>query len=236
MINPYYPETNDVRADWWQNIAATGGSTLSGLGFTTAQLTAVGIDAQFGIYLYRTLPATFEDFGKRVTGYISTCLSDPDGTPLPNIPMVPSWPGFSGGSETAGLEVRREKWVQLAKHAPNYDPAVQGATLRIEQTGTPFDPAAYKAEIFGAATPGAATVTVKFRKARGNVQAMKFKGRKAGGSAWTELGIFLATPASLHIPLTTPGTPEQWELSGRAMVKNDEIGIPSDLLEVLVRG
>ena len=236
MFNHYYPDTNDGRADWWQNIVNVGSGTLGGLGFTAAQVTAIGIDAQLGVYLYRTLPATYSDFGKRVTGYISTYLSDPDGTLPPTIPMVPSWPGFSGGSTNAGLEARREKWVQIAKHAANYDPTVQGAVLRIESTGTPFDPATYQAEIFGADSPGPATVLCKFRKARSNIDAMKFMGRKSGLPGWVNLGTYTATPASLHIPLQTPGSPEQWDLMGRALVRDVEIGLPSNLLQVLVRG
>ena len=236
MLNPYYPETNDGRADWWQNIIGVGNVTLASLGFTATQTAAINLDAQLGVYLYRTLPATFEDFGKRVTGYISTFLSDPDGTPAPLIPAIPGWPAFSAGQVLAGLEARREKWVQNAKHAANYDPAVQGAVLRIETTGTPFDPNTYQAEIFGATSPGPATVLCKFRKARRNIDAMKFMGRKSGTMGWTELGRYTATPASLHIPLQTPGSPEQWELMGRALVKDQEIGLASDLLVVLVRG
>lgn len=236
MLIPYYPDTNDGRADWWQNIVAVGTTTLSALGFSVSQTTAINIDAQLGVYLYRTLPKTFEDFGKRVTGYISTYLSDPDGTPAPVVPAIPSWPIFSAGTTTAGLEARREKWVQLAKHASNYDPALQGATLRIEATGTPFDPATYKAIIFDATSPSPSTAACKFRKARRNIDAMKFLGRKAGTPVWVDLGRFTATPATFHIPLQTPGNPEQWELMGRALIKDQEIGIASDLLEVLVRG
>ncbi len=236
MISPYYPETNDGRADWWQNIVNIGSGTLAGLGFTVGQTTAINVDALLGVYLYRTLPLTYADFEKRVTGYINTYLSDPDGTTAPVIPSVPTWPPFTGGSTQAGLEARREKWVALAKHAANYDPAVQGAVLRIEQTGTPFDPALYKAEIFGALSPGPAVVSCKFRKARGNVDAMNFKGRSSGSVAWLDLGSFMATPASIHIPLTTPGTPELWQLVGRALVRDAHIGLASDALEVLVRG
>lgn len=236
MLIPYYPETNDGRADWWQNVVAVGTTTLSALGFSVSQTTAINIDAQLGVYLYRTLPKAYEDFGKRVTGFIHTYLSDPDGTLAPVVPAMPTWPIFSAGTTTAGLEARREKWVALAKHSSNYDPALQGATLRIEPTGTPFDQNTYKAIIFDATSPSPSTASCKFRKARGNVQAMKFLGRKVGTVAWVDLGRFMATPATMHIPLTTPGLPEQWELMGRALIKDQEIGIASDLLEVLIRG
>lgn len=235
MIKPYYPPTTDGRADWWQNIVSVGTGQLTTLGFTLAQTSAVNSDALASVYLYRTLPATYEEFGKRVTGYIHTFLYDPDGTPAPSVPPVPSWPPLATVS-LAGIEERREKWVQLAKHAANYDPLVQGAVLRIEPTGTPFDPATYQAEIFGAASPGPATVTCKFRKAGGEISAMAFSGRRVGTVAWVDLGRFTATPASLHIPLQTPGIPEVWEFQGQALIKDAPIGIPSDHVQVLVRG
>ena len=236
MLKPYYPEVQDGRANWWQNIVNNGGSTLSGLGFTAAQITAINIDALLGVYLYRTLRAAFAELEKRVTGYIHTYLGDPDGTPAPLIPAVPGWPPFTGGPALAGLESRREKWVQLAKHASNYDPAVQGAILRIEPTGAPFDRNTYKAEIFDATSPAPGKVLCKFRKARRSIDAMKFMGRKSGSATWTDFGRFTSIPATLAIPLQTPGSPEQWELMGQALIKDQPIGMPGDLLVILVRG
>ena len=234
MINPYYPTTNDGRADWWQNIVGNIG-TLSGLGFTVPQTTSITADATLAVYLYRTLPSTFEEFGKRVTGFINTYLSDPDGSPAPTPPSVPGWPAVPA-SASSGIEARREKWVQAAKHTTAYDPGVQGAVLRIEPTGTPFDPATYQAEIFGATSPSPGTVQCKFRKARGNIDAMAFFGRRGGTVPLVSLGRFTSTPATFTIPLLTPGTSETWDLQGRALIKDVDIGSPSDLVQVIVRG
>ena len=234
MINPYYSSTNDGRADWWQNILGNTGA-LTTLGFTAAQVTSVTNDATMAVYLYRTLPATFEEFGKRVTGYISTFLYDPEGSPAPTVPTVPGWPAVPSPA-LAGIEARREKWVGAAKKAQNYDAGVQGAVLRIEPTGTPFDPAAYVAEIFGATSPSPGTVLCKFRKARGNVDAMAFFGRRLGVAAWTPLGRFTATPATFPVPVQAASSAEVWELQGRALVKDAEIGTPSAILQVVVRG
>ena len=65
---------------------------------------------------------------------------------------------------------------------------------------------------------------------------MGFKGRKASGGAWVDLGRFLATPASLPIPITTSGQPEDGELIGQAYIKDAAVGIPSMSLPVMVRG
>lgn len=234
MISPYYPPTNDGRADWWQNIVNVGAAPLTALGFGAPQVTSITNDAIAGAYLYRTLPTSFDEFGKRVTGYIHTYLSDPDGTPAPLAPAIPTWPVLAV-PVLAGIDPRREKWVQQAKHAGNYDPLVQGAVLRIEPTGTPFDPTTYQAEIFGAMSPGPATMLVKFRKARGQIDAVAIAGRRTGTTAWVPLGTFTATPATFLVALQTPGVPETWDLQAQALIKDAKIGVPSDIVTAIVR-
>ncbi len=51
-----------------------------------------------------------------------------------------------------------------------------------------------------------------------------------------ELGRFAVTPASLHIPIATPGQAEAWEIWGQALKGDTLIGTASDHKEVLVRG
>ena len=114
---------------------------------------------------------------------------------------------------------------------------MQGATLRIEATGTPFDPATYQAVIFDLTSPASATVSAKFRKAGGHIDAMGFTGRKmAGAGAWLDLGRFMATPATLHIPIAVAGQPEEWEIRGQAYIRDTPVGLPSEIATVLVRG
>ena len=59
------------------------------------------------------------------------------------------------------LEQYRKGMVPGIQHNALYDPAVQGAVLRLEPTGTPFDPTTYKALIFDPMSPGPATLLVK---------------------------------------------------------------------------
>ena len=233
MPSFYYPDNTNSRADWWQN-KIDNIAVITAL--TPALAPAILADAQLAVYLYRTLPGLYDNFGKEVHGYIASYLGGADGTPAPTAPTLPAWPPLPAAGILAGLEARRAAWVQVFKKTTGYDPAVQGAALLLEATGAPFDPATYKADIASLHSPAPGLVLAHFRKARGQVDAMQFQGRKAGTPAWTDLGRFIGTPASLHIPIATPGQPEDWEIQGQAVKRDALIGLPSDIHSVTVRG
>ena len=232
----YYPPTNEGRALWWENIESTDAqSALTALDFSAAARAAILADAAVAVYIYRTAPQAYEAYSVSMTGWGHAYLDAPDGTPTPIMPAAPVLP-VAPTAVNAGIEARRAAWVQTAKNAHGYDPNVQGATLRIEMTGDTFNSATYQAIIFGLTSPASATVSAKFRKASGHVDAMAFQGRKSGSSPWIDLGRYMATPATLHIPLTTPGQAEEWEIRGHAYIKDSPIGVPSPVQTVLVRG
>ncbi len=237
MINPYYPETNTGRADWWDNLLQNGTAVLNALNAPTALINKVNADATAGLFLYRTLPALYDSIGKKINGYIKTYLYDADGTPAPQFPTIPPQPSTGVPSALAGVEARRELWVKAIKALDGYDAAVQGVALQFEPTGTPFDAATYKAEITGVSSPSARAVVAGFRKARGNIVGVKFFGRKIGTTTLMDLGgLRTVSPTTLEIPIATPGVAEEWEIQARAVVKDDLVGIASDFAPVLVRG
>ena len=236
MKSNYYPDTNDNRADWWTNIRDNGAAPLTDLGFIAEDVDAITADANWAIYLYGTLRVTIEGATKTIFGFADTVTGGHDGTPKPALPAFPALPAAPAMVITCGIEERRIKWVARAKGAPNYDPAVQGAVLRIEPTGTPFDPNTYQAVIQSVTSTDSGKVRAKFAKARGNVDGMAFQGRKSGSGTWVDLGRFNSTPAILTIPITTAGQPEEWDIKGRALKRDVEIGMESMSLGVLVRG
>ena len=233
MPASYYPETNDGRADWWQR-KIDNAAMIAALSPTLAP--SILADAAIAVYLYRTLPGLYDGFNKQVTRYINAFLSNPDTTPAPDAPPVPAWPALPAPGVLAGIEARRAKWVQVLKNLPDYHPAAQGVTLQLEAVGATFDPGSYQAVIVDAHSLAPAQVSAKFRKARGSVTGVAFSGRRKGSGAFTDLGRFTVSPASLHIPIATPGQPEEWELQAQAFKGDTLIGTPSDIKPVLVRG
>jgi len=233
MPASYYPETNDGRADWWRN-KTDHAAMITALNAALAP--SILADAAIAVYLYRTLPNLYDGFNKQITSYINAWLSNADGMPAPAAPPVPAWPMIPGPIVLAGIESRRARWVQTLKHAGGYDPATHGVTLHLEPAGAAFDANNYKAVIVDAQSLAPAQVSAKFRKARGSVTGVAFSGRKKGSAAFTDLGRFTVSPASLHIPIATPGQPEEWELQAQAFKGDTLIGTHSDIKPVLVRG
>ena len=97
-----------------------------------------------------------------------------------------------------------------------------------------FDYPNYKTELRGVTSPGPKTVSGKFRKARGKADGIIIRARKVGATAFAEVGRFTATPFNVLIPLM--GTePERWEIEGQVFARDQPFGLPSDIVEVIVK-
>lgn len=127
------------------------------------------------------------------------------------------------------------KWVQLVKAQSAYDPQTHGAALKIEITGTPFDPDTYQADLLDLSSPAAKQLRFKFRKAYGHIDGVNLYGRKAGATTSLLLGRFTASPGNVLVPLA--GTePEEWEFFARAVKRDVEVGLPSEIVVQIIRG
>ena len=94
--------------------------------------------------------------------------------------------------------------------------------------------ATYKTELRGVIGSGPKTVSGKYRKARGKADGIILRARKVGTSTFAEIGRFTAPTFHVLIPMT--GTePEQWEIQGQVFAKDQPFGLPSDIVEVIVK-
>ena len=230
----YYPDSNNNRADWWQNIASNGKAVLVSLGISPQQVSSIMDDAVWGVYLYRTLRGAYEESTKRVIGYANALLDDSNGTPAPEVPTMPTWPDAPANAVPGGIESRRELWVKMAKGCPSYDAGTTGAMLRTEAPVSPFDPNTYVAKLSDATSPAAKQVRFKFSKAYGEIDGINLYGRKSGDTALLNLGRFNATPGNVSVPLAN-GNPEEWQFEAHAVKRDKEIGLPSPAVSVIVR-
>lgn len=236
MSNPYYPENYPERGLWWQNILTEGPPVFSNIGLDATLQGSILRDAAWAVVAYRTVPEAFDQFAKSITGWCQSYLHGPNGGPGPAIPLIPGWPALPPVSCPTGIEERRPDWVQTIKSNSLYNPLTHGATLKIEYTGTPFNPAAYTGLIKSLKALGSSQVQAKLDKARGNITANCLYGRKTGTALLTFLGKFNAATATVTIPGLTPGALEEWEFCVRGVTGDTEVGNMSPLLTLVVKG
>jgi hypothetical protein len=123
--------------------------------------------------------------------------------------------------------------ANIARHKVHidYTPAI-GSELGIVSNNTGFDPTTYKAaltvEIFGG------HVRIKFTK-RG-ADGINLYHRKKTAIEWGFLARINKSPFDNHIVLAIPNQPEHWEYRAFGVVDDEEVGIASDIVEVVYAG
>jgi len=122
--------------------------------------------------------------------------------------------------------------VTTGKNNPASTDAI-GQALGVIGPESNFDPATCQTELRSAEVVGPAQVRLKFGKARAHVDAVKAQMRRGTG-AWTTVGMALRSPWVDTTPLAQPGVPENREYRVRAVVADEEIGLPSAALPATV--
>lgn len=237
MMSNYYPETAEGRAEWWENVLKDGASLLAKLGLSEERVASIMADAAWGVYTYGALRETVERHASEITAYANMVASGVEGCsdqPLPAPPKPPAWPAPPKVKITCDFERRRIEWVQEVKARRGYDHDI-GAALGIEPLPAVFNSGTYKPDLHELACSEPKTVSGKFRKAHGNIEGVVLRGRRRGSASWTELGRFKATPFSAPVPVAGV-EPEEWEFQARAIKRDIETGIPSDIVETVVKG
>lgn len=235
MIKPYFPPELDAQADWYENFNTAFDPIHARLGFTDPEADAVSADCAAAVFVLRPIRALASDFEKTITGYVRAQLHGPLGTAMPAHPSMPVWPATVPAAVLQGIDDRRQAWVQRVKGSTGYNSASDGAALRIEPTGDPFNPTTYQAVIRAAICTGPAEVRLKLAKANGAIDANKVRMRRTGQTAWLDLGNFTKAEVFDRTPMLTPGQPEQREYQTQAVIQDALFGIPSDIETVLVR-
>lgn len=123
--------------------------------------------------------------------------------------------------------------IGAIKTNSGYTEAV-GADLGVIGATEAFDPSTYTADLTGVDLSAPGQVTVRFGKARGNIDGVNVYSRRQGTSEWKFLGRDTQPPYVDSTPLATPGTPEVREYRIRAVIDDEEIGNYSPTLQITV--
>lgn len=104
--------------------------------------------------------------------------------------------------------------------------------LGVVGSSSVLNPTTYKAsitaEIFGG------FVRIKFKKL--GADGVNIYHRKKGSATWLFLARDTRSPYDDHIQLTTPNQPEHWEYMAYGVLDDEQIGLQSDIVEVVFGG
>lgn len=143
--------------------------------------------------------------------------------------LASSVQGYKTAQNTYLSPLRTE--IARFKTSAAYTPAI-GQSLGVVSTSTGVDEATYKckftAEHFGG------FIRIKFVKA--GVDGVNIYHRQKGQIEWKFLARDTKSPYDDHITLQTPGQPEHWEYQLFGVIDDQEIGLASDIVEVVYGG
>ena len=233
MSDTFYPAAQSAQIDWNTNILNNSG-LLSTLGFSAAQVTSITNDCTLTVYLLSSVGEMADSTYGALHGFAQAMERNALGTTAIPWPTLPTWPATPPTLVAPGIAARRSAWVATAKKSPNYNPDTVGRTLRLEPSGTPFNPATYVAELKGIEVTGPAQVQVKIGKGGGQVTAAQLQMKRGTDAAFKTVGMFTARTYIDHTPLAQAGVPETREYQLVALKNDVVIGQPSPILTVVV--
>jgi hypothetical protein len=121
--------------------------------------------------------------------------------------------------------------VAHLKTTPSFEKSI-GEDLGVISSNTIMDKAVYKPTITVQLFAG--VVRIKFVKK--GIDAVNIYHRKKGTSAWQFLSRNSKSPYTDKIVLANPEQPEHWEYRALGIIDDIEIGLPSDIVEIVFAG
>lgn len=134
---------------------------------------------------------------------------------------------YKNDVRTAFLTNLRKEIARIKTHR-NYTESL-GQEVGIIGTSTSFDPTNYKPELKVEVTGG--VVRIKFKKK--GVDGVNIYRRRKGEAVWHFLARDTRSPYEDRIQLEDPSKPEHWEYRAYGVINDEEIGQPSDVVEVI---
>ncbi len=135
------------------------------------------------------------------------------------------------GSEGARLSKIRSLLSTL-KVLPIWKSSGADARMQASTSRNVFDPDTYKPVITVRIIGG--HITLSFKK-RG-VGGLAFYTRLSGTTDWTKLDVHTLSPYIDRRPLAVPGVPEIREYMARGILKDQEIGLESNIVSIVYGG
>jgi len=228
MKKNYLPTRETNRVIWLNNFASKIGGYAVMFGITPAELTLITKFAAMYSYIIGLLDSV-DTFKQNLTKYKNTLSRASFGTPLGappslTIPVAPA-------TTEAGIFTVISGYVQRIKGMKNVYTNAIGEDLGIVGDETTFDPDTFKIEIKGVKITNEG---VKLDWVKGESDGTYIYSRVNGVGSFTKLAFDGVSPYIDTRPLSVPGTPETREYLTKPVLNDVEIGLPSDVVSVVV--
>jgi hypothetical protein len=118
--------------------------------------------------------------------------------------------------------------ISRHKTAVGYTDGI-GQGLGIKRNASSFNANTFKPQITVSIFAG--SVQIKFKKF--DTHGINLYHRKKGTMDWSFLARLSKSPFNQHLVLASPGQPEHWEYRAFGVVNDNEIGLVSDIAEIV---
>ena len=217
MSNSIIPSGSAERCEFFQNWNLEFPGQAAGLGFAPAVTDDITNQAAWAV-LACTGTDDAESFWHAWVSWRDRLLTG-DGNAMVGALPAFTMPGIPAGAmPLAGLLGRFTATITQVKAAPGYTPAI-GDLLRINPAPVPPpDPATAQPKL--TLTPEPLSV-IRLLWKRGDFDAIRLRGQRAGDADWTDLGLHVKPPYRDARPPLAAGRPEvrtyqaMYELNGQ---------------------
>ena len=120
------------------------------------------------------------------------------------------------------IDIARHKTAKLYTQAIGEDLGIIGSTIG-------FDPDTFKPDL--SAIPFGGHISIRFTKK--GVDGINLYKRQKGSANWKLISRVTKSPFDYHPVLAVETQPEQYEFRAFGVIKDKEIGLPSDIAEIV---
>jgi hypothetical protein len=226
----YLPAIESQRVTWLNNFADKISTYAAMFGFTPAEIAKIQAFALMYAYIIGLIESV-DTFKQDITKYKNTLSRASFGTPLGAPPTITI--AAAPATVEAGIFTVVGGYVQRIKGMKNVYTTAIGEDLGIIGDEISFDPDTFKIEIKGVKwnNEGVKLSFVKGESDGGNIYS-----RTNGIGSFVKLAFDGESPFIDTRPLAVPGTPENREYLIKPVLHDAEIGLPSDVVSVVVGG
>ena len=223
---PYMPRTDNDKAIWLANFVEKLKLYDVALSISPATITQLETDRDIFVGAL-VLVEQLKDSLEGVTAFKNNLRDGGDSLVAPSIPVMPPLPPTIQND----IFGRVRKLVRVIKGNPNYSESI-GDSLRIIGEDTPDPSGTWKPIL--SVTFQASVPTLKWKKGKSN--GIKLWVDRGDGQGFRFLVINTKAAYTDTHPLPPAGQTALWKYQAVYLVKDEEVGLISDILDVTVTG